>query len=233
MDPGHIHEELELMGPDFASYNFEWLAMSPRWRDDYYRHDQTPHYAYMKTVLKLLQWQDKQNGTAKPRWVLKCPQHLEQLPVLLKTFPDATVVITHRDPVAVLQSTITMLAYGQRINRKKVLMQELLHYWTDRIEHLLQACVNDRALIDSEHSIDVPFAEFMANDMDMVKRIYSKAGLQMTIQAEEELRHFISHHPRGKHGQVVYNLKQDFGIEPAELHRRFAFYLDRFAIAKE
>ena len=48
----------ELMGPDFASYNFEWLSMSPRWRDHYYATDQTPHYQYMKTVLKILTWQD-------------------------------------------------------------------------------------------------------------------------------------------------------------------------------
>ena len=30
------------------------------------------------------------------------------------TFPDATVVVTHRDPVAVVQSTITMACYGAR-----------------------------------------------------------------------------------------------------------------------
>ena len=60
MNPDHIHEELELMGPDFASYNFEWLSHSPRWRDHYLANDQTPHYRYMKTVLKILQWQDRQ-----------------------------------------------------------------------------------------------------------------------------------------------------------------------------
>ena len=54
MNPDHIHEELELMGPDFASYNFEWLSPSPRWRDHYYAHDQTPHYEYMKNVLRTL-----------------------------------------------------------------------------------------------------------------------------------------------------------------------------------
>ena len=46
------------MGPDFASYNYEWLSVSPRWRDHYYNTDQTPHYEYMKTVLKVLTWQD-------------------------------------------------------------------------------------------------------------------------------------------------------------------------------
>ena len=58
MNPEHIHEELELMGPDFASYNFEWLSTSPRWRDYYFSTDQTSHYEYMKTVLKILTWQD-------------------------------------------------------------------------------------------------------------------------------------------------------------------------------
>jgi hypothetical protein len=95
MNPDHIHEELELMGPDFASYNFEWLCQCPRWRDHYYASDQTPHYEYMKTVLKILTWQDGDDGS-NTRWVLKCPQHPEQLTVLHKVFPDATIAVTHR-----------------------------------------------------------------------------------------------------------------------------------------
>lgn len=228
MNPEHIHEELELMSPDFASYNFEWLTMSPRWRDDYYAHDQTPHYEYMKTVLKILQWQDRQAGKLKERWVLKCPQHLEQLPVLQTVFPDATIVMTHRDPVAVIQSAITMLAYGQRINRTRVDTAGLLQYWSDRVEHLLQACVHDRRNIPEACSIDVPFDVFMADDMAMVRKIYAKAGLEMTTHTEGELQQFIADHPRGKHGQVQYNLKGDFGIEPAALRERFGFYLDVF-----
>ena len=30
MNPEHIHEELELMLPDFSSYNQEWVARVPR-----------------------------------------------------------------------------------------------------------------------------------------------------------------------------------------------------------
>lgn len=230
MEPDHIHEELELMGGDFASYNFEWLAHSPRWRDDYYQHDQSPHYEYMKTVLKILQWQRRYDNK---RWVLKCPQHLEQLPVLRKTFPDATIVITHRDPVAVIQSTITMLAYGQRINRKQVMAGELLNYWSDRIEHLLRACVQDRKNIPESQSIDVPFHEFMKDDMAMIRRIYQKAHLEMTPAAENSLRDFIAQHPRGKNGQVQYHLERDFGIKPAALRERFQFYFDAFPVSAE
>ena len=74
MEPDHIHEELELMLPDFSSYNLEWVARCPRWRDHYLAHDQTPHYAYMKTVLQILQWY-----RPRERWVLKSPQHLENI----------------------------------------------------------------------------------------------------------------------------------------------------------
>lgn len=233
MNPDHVHEELELMGPDFASYNFEWLAMSPRWRDHYYATDQTPHYAYMKNVLKLLQWRRRQAGQGARRWVLKCPQHLEQLPVLERTFPDATVIVTHRDPVAVIQSTVTMQAYSQRINRHRVAVSELIDYWSDRIEHLLRACVRDRDLLPAGRSLDLPFHEFMADEIGAMQRVYEKAGLELTAAARTRLERYIAAHPRGREGRVVYHLARDFGVEPAVLRQRFAFYFERFPLRAE
>jgi hypothetical protein len=97
MEPDHIHEELEFMLPDFTSYNIEWIARSPKWRDYYLAHDQTPHYqGALLTGLKILQW-----ANPRERWVLKCPQHLEQIGPLMSTFPDATIVVTHRDPMSI------------------------------------------------------------------------------------------------------------------------------------
>jgi hypothetical protein len=226
MNPDHIHEELELMGPNFASYNYEWLSVSPNWRDHYYREDQAPHYQYMKTVLKILQWR-----RGPERWVLKCPQHLEQLPVLRKIFPDATVAITHRDPVEVIQSTITMQGYGQRMNRKQVDLPGLLTYWSDRVEHLLRACVQDRGCLPEANSIDVPFREFMADDIAMVERIYTRAGLDLTEAARAELQTFMVAHPRGAEGRMVYDLEGDFGISAEALRERFNFYFERFPCA--
>jgi hypothetical protein len=228
MNPDHIHEELELMGPDFASYNFEWLSPSPRWRDHYYAHDQTPHYRYMRDVLKLLQWTRGPN-----QWVLKCPQHLEQLPALRNVFPDATYVITHRDPVAVIQSAVTMIAYGFRMGRTRIDTGAIIDYWTDRIEHLLRACVRDRPALPAAQTIDVPFHEFMADDLGMVEKIYAQAGIELTRQARTEMEAFIAAHPRGKEGRVIYNLREDFGVDPEALRERFAFYFEQFPARPE
>jgi len=228
MNPDHIHEEIELQLPDFASYNHEWVVRAPRWRDHYLGHDQTPHYAYMKTVLKILHWQ-----RPGERWVLKSPQHLEQLGPLLATFPDATVVVTHRDPVAVIQSTITMLTYAARNSYRTPRPEWYRDYWSDRIRRLLDASVRDRKLLPGERTLDVLFHEFMADDFATVERIYAVAGLPMTPEARAQLTSYLREHPRGKEGQVVYDLRRDFDAEPAELRKRFGFYLDRFPVRVE
>jgi hypothetical protein len=228
MEPDHIHEELELMGPDFASYNFEWISVVPKWRDHYYATDQTPHYAYLKIVLKLLQW-----IRGPKRWVLKCPQHLEQLPVLKTVFPDATVVISHRDPVAVIQSAVTMIGYTQRFYRNTVEPERLIVYWVDRIEHLLRACVRDRAIWPEAQSFDSYFHEFMADDMGQVEKIEAKAGLPMTPAVKAQIERFLADHPRGKEGRVIYDLKRDFDVDPKELRKRFQFYFDAFPVKAE
>jgi len=200
----------------------------PRWRDYYLSHDPTQSYAYMKRVLQALQWM-----RGPDRWILKSPQHMEQLGPLLETFPDATIALTHRDPVSVIASTVTMLSYGDRIRRKQVDPPAVAAYWIDRIEKLLRACVRDRDLVAAERCIDVLFHEFMADDIAMVERIYQLADLEMTPGARAELDAHLAGNPRGKHGRIAYDLKADFGVDGDALRERFGFYFDRFPIRAE
>ncbi len=111
MTVDNVHEEIQLLAIDFSSMLFETMALMPTWRDYYLGHDQTPHYAYLKQVLQVLTW--LRGGD---RWVLKSPQHCEQIQPLLNVFPDATFVVTHRDPVSVTASVVTMLTYAARMS---------------------------------------------------------------------------------------------------------------------
>ena len=226
--PTAIEEEIELVDLDFASYTLEWYARVPRWRDFYLSLDQRVHYAYMKKVLQVLTFLRGPN-----RWVLKSPQHLEQIPALLATFPDATFAITHRDPVSVIQSAATMLGYGDRMRRGAIEPEALAEYWVDRVDRLLRACVRDRDLLPSDRSIDVVFHEFMADDIGMVARIYDRAALPMTQEARGRLETFMAENPRGKHGRLEYDLRGDFGLDPAAVRSRFDYYFERFPIAVE
>jgi hypothetical protein len=228
MEPDHVHEEIELQLSDFSSYTLEWVARAPRWRDYYLHHDQTPHYAYMKTVLQIMQWYRPGH-----RWVLKSPQHLEQLGPLVATFPDATIVVTHRDPVAVVQSTITMVCYGARTAYRLTKPEWYRDYWTERIGLLLDASLRDRSLLPPDRTLDVLFHEYMADEIGMLERVYECAGIELDTPSRAELAAYQQAHPRGKEGRVVYDLRGNFSTTPAEVRSRFATYLDRFDVRVE
>lgn len=228
MAPEHVHEDIELQGGDFSSYLPEWLSRPHRWRDYYLAHDQSPHYAYGKRVLRAMTW-----AKGPSRWVMKSPPHMENLPAVIGTYPDASVIITHRDPVAVIQSAITMIAYGDRMRRKTIDLPALADYWINRIEKLLRACVRDRDVLPANQSLDILFHEYMADQKATIRRVYAMAQMEMTPEAETRVDAFLAANPRGKHGQVSYDLIGDFGVDIGALRERFAFYYQQFPVRLE
>ena len=227
MTVDHVHEEIQLLMIDFSTMLMETSVHTPSWAAYYKAHDQTSSYRYMKKVLQCCQFQ-----RGGDRWVLKSPQHLEQFPVLLDVFPDATFVVTHRDPVSVTASLATMVTYGMRLGTAHPDPEKIGAYWAARIEAMLRACVRDRDVLPADRSIDVRFHEFMADDIGMVERIYDLAGQPMTDDARAAMAQFMVDHPRGRHGAVEYDLTQ-FGLDAAERREALRFYSDRFGVELE
>jgi len=228
MTTDHVHEEIQLLALDLSTMLFETMGVLPSWRDAYKATDQTPSYRYLRRVLQAMQWQ--RGGT---RWVLKSPQHLEQLGPLMEVFPDAVVVFTHRDPASVVASYVTMAAYTARMNLEPPIdLHTIGRYWRDRIEDLFRACVRDRDLVSPARSLDVHFDEFMRDDLAMVRRIYALAGQPVTADVEAAWAAFMATHPRGVHGTVEYDLAQ-FGLDAAEIRRACGFYVERFGVVLE
>ena len=226
--PEAIEEEVELLDLDFASYVLEWHARVPGWRDYYLSLDQHHHYGFLARVLRALTF------LRGPRtWVLKSPQHGEQLSALTATFPDATIAFTHRDPVAVIQSAITMMAYSDRMRRHSIDPDWLLDYWTDRVHRLLTACVRDRELVPDERSVDIRFDQLNGNELPVLTDLYRRAGQEITPQLAQRFRAYIDSNRRGAKGAIPYDLRGHFGIAPEELRSRFGFYLDRFDVRPE
>jgi hypothetical protein len=223
MDPDHIHEDLELQLADFSSYFWEWPFRLPGWRDYYLAHDQTRHYRYERTMLKIMSWQD---GVSR-RWVLKCPQHFEQLPSIMEVFPDAVVVFTHRDPIASLASIVTQMAYVIRTREHVIDPDYYLEYWTERVERLLQAYARDVESVPASQRVHVPFAELLGELDGMLERIYAAAGVELNDAARANIAVYRRGHVRGKYGEIDHDLRRDFGVDLGELRERFAFYTRR------
>ena len=66
-------------------------------------------YAWEKRFLQYLQWRQP-----KRRWVLKAPDHMFNMEALLRVFPDASVIQTHRNPLEVIESSSQLTDVVQR-----------------------------------------------------------------------------------------------------------------------
>ena len=222
MTTQHVHEEIQLLFNDMSSMLMETLGHVPAWRDHYLAHDQTPHYEHLRLQLQALQ-----HLRGGRRWLLKSPQHLEQLPVLEAVFPDLTVVVTHRDPVPVTLSMLVMLCYTARMHRSPVDTGEIADYWVDRLDLMLRSLARDRAVIPADRSLDVRFDDFMADDLAVAAQVYELAGEPLTGEASAAMADYLAGHQRHRLGAVA-STPEMFGLDEAELRARFAPYVERF-----
>jgi hypothetical protein len=222
MTTEHAHEEIQLLANDVSTMFMETLAHVPRWRDYYLAHDQASTYEYLATQLKALQF--LRGGR---RWLLKSPQHLEQLPVIERVFPGVAVVCTHRDPVPTALSMVAMLTYSARMHRSPVPVEEIARGWIDRLELMLAALVRDRDVIPPERSLDVSFDDYMADEFGVAERVYGLVGEPMTDDARTAIADYLAGHQRGRLGRVVTSCEM-FGLDEADLRERFAPYVSRF-----
>jgi hypothetical protein len=219
MTTEHVHEEIQLLANDFSTMYFETLADVPRWRAYYQAHDQTPHYEYLARQLKAMQFM--RGGR------LKSPQHLEQVPVLDRVFPDSVVVFTHRDPVPVALSMVAMITYSARMHRSPVPVEQIAASWIDRLDQMLTALIRDRDTIGSERSVDIRFDDFMANDVGVAEQVYNLAGEHFTEEARAAIAGHLAGHQRGRLGNVETSYEM-FGLTEDSLRARFAPYVERF-----
>jgi len=222
MTTDHVHEEIQLLANDFSTMLFETLGYVPKWRDYYLSHDQTSHYEYLATQLKALQF--LRGGR---RWLLKSPQHLEQLPVLDSVFPGVIVVFTHRDPVPVVLSMLAMLTYSARMHCYPVPVQEIAATWIDRLELMLNALVRDRAVLPPDRSIDVRFDDFMSDEMGVATEIYDLAGEPLADEARSAIENYLAGHQRGRLGRIATSAEM-FGLDASDMRARFSRYAGRF-----
>ena len=216
-------EDITLLLFAFASLQFEWSYRVPGYSRFYQAADQTEGYRYFRKVLQTLQW--LRGGE---RWVLKAPQHLEQLGPLLTVFPDAVLVQTHRDPVSAIVSLSSLTTYGGRRYFEHPNPHATGRHIAAIVERLLRKSVQERTEGDPRF-VDIHFADLLADPIGCVRRIYAAAGDELSPQAEGRMSAWIAQNRQEKHGRHDY-AAEDFGLDVADLRQRLAFYQSRFGV---
>jgi hypothetical protein len=183
-------------------------------------------YRYYRDYLKMLDWQRPGD-----RWLLKAPAHMWAIEALIETFPDVSIVWSHRNPLACTASICSMthvLLEDQVAISKKELGPIVMDFYATSLERGLAA--RDRS--DPARFVDVAHDEFVEDPMSTVERIYEKFDLEIADPARTAMSKYIAENPKGQHGTHEYAL-EDWGLSPDQVRERFAPYAERFSIDME
>lgn len=211
---------------EFLSVQFQSTFHVPSYQAWLDQQDLLPAYAFHKRFLQHLQ-----SKYMKDRWVLKSPAHLGAIDEILKTYPDAQIIQTHRDPAKVIPSLASLLYTFRSMNSDlldpKRIGRQVLDMWTLRVQRATDARRRHRDKQDQ--FFDAYFEDTLADPVDLLRRAYEHFGLDHTEAARTRMATFLANNPRGSRGEHRY-AAEDFDLDPAEIRARFADYCDEFNV---
>jgi hypothetical protein len=194
----------------------EWLLPS-QWHGAVRYHEQ---------VLQVLQ------SECPGRWQLKSPQYGLLLDELFETYPDARLVVTHRDPVKIAASTFSLLRCLTGTFTNDDHTQYIVSHWPDTLSALLDRAMDARDRIGEESFFDVAYADLVRDPVAVVGSIYQRFGIEWNDEKEQYFREFHAANPQHKYGTHTYSLAE-VGVERGPLDERFARYTERYDVPRE
>jgi hypothetical protein len=210
----------------FLSFQFSSTYFVPSYQSWLEQQDLCPAYRYHRQFLQHLQWR-----CGSERWVLKAPPHLPGLQALFTIYPDAGVIMTHRDPLEVVASvaslhTVLRRTFSDAVDPLKV-GPEIAGLLAGDIRRGLQAL--DAGCVPPSRRLDVTYTALIDDPLAVVRQIYAQFDLPLTAATETRMRAFLAEHPRGREGHHEYSLQQ-FGLDAERERERFRIYRERFGL---
>jgi Sulfotransferase family len=215
----------DLLGMEMRTAHFDGMAHVPSYTSWVIGCDMSSAYEWHRRTLQLLQWR------CPPRlWHLKTPVHLFSLEQVLRAYPGAVFLWTHRDPAEVLGSVCSLISYTRSWvsdrDESATIGEEQADTWAVAMNRAI--AVRDR--IGDERFADIAFDDLSRDPVGTVVAAYERVGLSLGGEAERRMRTWSTEHRRGAHGAHEYAL-ESFGVAAPTVHDRFAGYLERFPFA--
>ncbi len=219
-------ECLVIFSHSFLSYQFETTHRLPSYLGWLKGQDLRPAYEVHRRFLQHLQW-----GCPGERWVLKAPAHMFDFEAMFWAYPDACVVMTHRDPIDVTASNASLTAtlraaFSDDVDPFEV-GPECSQRWAEAIGKALSS--RDRGCAPAERFLDLYYVDLLADPVSAVRKVYAHFDLPFPEELKEKIQKFLHQNPKDRYGKHDYSL-EEFGLNLEEERRRYSSYRERFRL---
>jgi hypothetical protein len=223
-------ECVALFSHDFVSMIFDVQFRLNSYQSWLIQEDMTEVFKNHRRWLQLLQW--KCPGQT---WVLKSPQYLWNIEDMLREYPDARAIQTHRDPIKVAMSIGSLAATLRSLGSNHIDLKEATQSYADLLNYGTQKTMaaRDQGLMKPERIIDMPFSQFRQDPVAAMAAIYAYFGFELTESVAQRMHDFLNTGANNeRHGKHQYTLEES-GLDIARERQRFARYEQSYNIAQE
>jgi hypothetical protein len=220
-------ECIAVMSQDFKSLSWEAIANVPSYGKWLMQTDQRSAYEYHRLVLQVLQ-----SGGVRGRWTLKSPHHAIALEALTAVYPDARLVLLHRDPVVLCASVCSLIRTLSGTFSDGDHERYIADHWPAMLEESIRRIDAFRTSHPENPIVDVQYADLVREPLATVRALYSSLGNDLDDRATAAMTDYVDANPKGKFGAHGYDLAE-FGLNAGELTDRFADYVARYDIPTE
>lgn len=225
MDIEQPDEEVIILGQLFSSSMIESTYFVPDYAAWLRQQDPRKAYDDLVQILQSLQWQDPSRKGKS--WVLKTPGHLMGLQTVLDVFPDAKIVMTHRDPVSTIPSYCSMEASLYKMGSTDISNAQIGAYWMARLNEWLDNFMQVRANAEPSRFIDVNYKALLETPAEEGLRVLDLAGVSESAKIKEGMEEWIEANRREHRAAHKYNL-EDFGLNEADIRVKYGDYISQY-----
>lgn len=213
-----------LMTPSFCAQVYESLADIPAWRHWFlHEADYMPALRFHKRMLQALQ------TYSGGRWTLKNPWHPLFLNELTQVYPDARLVMTHRDPAEVVGSACSLIKFVRAIYSDDVDLKGIGESFMDTFQVMIDRAIAFKAKHGAEAILDVQYADTVRDPLGAVRGVHEHFGEPLTNEAAAAMQAYLADNQKGKHGKHSYDLAE-YGLSKELVRERFKSYIESYDI---
>lgn len=226
-EPDGPTECIAVMSQDFKSLSWEAITNVPAYGAWLHGVDQRSAYEYHRLALQVLQ-----HGGVRGRWTLKSPHHAIALDALTAVYPDARLVLLHRDPVVLCASVCSLINTLSGTFSDADHRSYIAEHWTAMLQTSVDRIDAFRATHPGHLIVDVQYEDLVQKPLETVASIYDAVGDVLAEDARAAIETYVAANGKGKFGVHGYNLAE-FGLDEGAIAERFASYVDRYGVARE
>jgi hypothetical protein len=212
------------MALSFCSQIFDSNVHIPSYRH-WFMHEASylPAFRFHKQLLQLLQAENA------GRWTLKNPWHPLYLDDLVTVYPDAQLVMTHRDPAEVVGSACSLIRLVRPMFSDVVDLRQIADQMIYTFDLMIARQNAYRAKHGDTSIYDIQYARQLNDPIGQMRELYAHFDEPFTRETEVAMLEMLANGPQGKHGKHIYSL-QEFGLTAAAVRQHFREYCERFDI---